>query len=116
MKMIINFALKALGLGKAVEALDGEDSKAYAAGVQQIMTGGATLLGGLSGYASEFVSAHGAADYLAIVQNWKHDTNAGLLIAGWALIQAGKAAIANRHATAKLHNAVEAKPETPPAP
>lgn len=98
---MVNLILRMFGFGKAVDALDGETSKAYAGALVQILSGGATALGGLAGLASEFVAAHGASAYIALVQGLGHDANAGMVAAGSGLVGMGIAAIGHRHAQAK---------------
>lgn len=110
MNAIVNFLMRRFGLGEAVDALDGEGSKAYAGAVGQILTGAATLLGGLAGIASEFIAAHGGAAYLAILQHLKTDPSAGAVLAGAALISSGWTAIGQRHALAKAANAADGTP------
>lgn len=104
--------MRIMGLGAAVDALDGETSKAYIGGVGMILSGGATLLGGAANLVMEIVPLHGGAAYVAFVQNLSHDANAALIMAGAGLIAKGLADIGQRHATAKLANFV-ASPSTP---
>lgn len=117
MNTVVNFVLRMLGFGKAVDALDGETSKAYIGGLGQILTGVATLAGGAAGIASQLLSAHGGGDYLAIAQGLTHNANAGLVLAGAGLISKGVADIGNRHAIAKASASAEAAaPAAAPAP
>lgn len=99
--MFINFLMRVFGFGKAVDALDGATSKAYAGGVGQILTGIATLAGGLAGLASQFVGATGGDAYLEIIKGITANPSAGLVLAGAGLVSKGIADIGNRHAIAK---------------
>lgn len=110
---MVNFVMRLMGLGSAVDALDGESSKAYAGAVGQILTGAAGLLGGLAGLVAEFVAAHGVDSYLEIIKNIKHDPSAGAVLAGAALISSGYTAIGQRHALAKATAPVSAPAPTP---
>lgn len=118
MNTIINGALRLFGFGKAVDALDGETSKAYIGGLGMILTGAATLLGGLAGIAAQVVAAHGGGDYIALVRDLPHNPSAGLVLAGAAAIGKGISAIGQRHAVAKLSNQLIAPigPQTPSDP
>lgn len=113
MNTIVNFLMRAFGLGKAVDALDGESSKAYMGGVGQILTGAATLLGGLAGIAGQLVGAHGGAEYVALAKGLAHDPSAGLVLGGAALISKGWADIGQRHALAKAVNDAKATEVVP---
>lgn len=104
MNSVINLLMRMLGLGKAVDALDGETSKAYIGGLGMILTGAGTLLAGAGNIASEVLPLHGAAAYLSFAQGLSHDPNTALLMAGAAAISKGLADIGNRHAIAKLVN------------
>jgi hypothetical protein len=115
MNTIVAFAMRIMGLGKAVDALDGEASKAYAGAVGQILSGLAAILGGLAGLVSQFAACHGGAEYLKFVQGLSQDPSAGAVLAGAALISMGWAAIGQRHALAKNAQAPAAAP-VPPAP
>lgn len=108
-----NVAVRMAGLGKAVDALDGQDSKTYAAGAEKILTGAAAVLAGLAGIAGQLVAAHGSADYWALAQGLLHNVSVGTITGGWALILSGKADIAQRHATAKLAEAAKVVPTVP---
>lgn len=103
---MINFALRLFGFGKAVDALDGETSKAYIGGLGLILTGGSTILGGAAALLAEVLPLHGADAYVHFAQAVPHDANIGLVIAGAALISKGIAEIGQRHATAVLSNDV----------
>ena len=96
-----NWLMRLVGLGEAVDALDGEKSKTYAGGVGLILAGAASILGGLAGIAGQIVAAHGGADYLALVKGIPHNASAGLILAGYAGIKQGLAVIGARHAIAK---------------
>ena len=115
MGTIVNLAMRMMGLGKAVDALDGETSKAYIGGVATILTGAATLLGGAANIVAEVLPLHGGAAYFDFARNLSHDPNAALVLAGAAAIGKGLADIGNRHATAKLANAVAAQAQAPTA-
>lgn len=110
MNKIVNFVLRLSGLGKAVDALNGETSKTYLGGAVMILTGAATLLGGLAGIAGQVVAAASGADYLALVQGIGHNASAGLVMAGAATIGKGVAVIGQRHAIAKAAPVAESKP------
>ncbi len=99
--MLVNLLMRVFGFGKAVDALDGQTSKAYAGGVGQILTGVATLAGGAAGLAQQFVAAQGADAYLDIIKGITANPSAGLVLAGAGLISKGIADIGNRHAIAK---------------
>lgn len=114
---MINFLLRAFGFGKAVDALDGETSKAYIGGLGLILSGAATTLGGSANLLAEILPLHGADAYLTFARQLSHDPNVAILTAGAALIAKGIEAIGQRHATAKLTNAIAATPDAPsPAP
>lgn len=124
MNALINFAMRMLGLGKVVDALDGETSKACIAGLGKILTGGAAVMTGSAHVTSLLFAAHGSADYLAIAQQLYHgDADTAAILGGVALILSGYQAIGQRHAVAKLANALDgamvsaaATPATPPPP
>ncbi len=104
---MINLLLRLLGFGKAVDALDGETSKAYIGGLGMILTGGASLLDGSSHVAAALLAAHGGADYFAIGKAlYQGDADTATIIAGFALISKGIAEIGQRHAAAKLSNTI----------
>lgn len=111
MNAIVNLVLRALGFGKAVDALDGETSKAYIGGLGMILSGAATLLGGAANIAAEVLPLKGGAAYIAFAQGISHDANAALLLAGVALISKGVGQIGQRHAIAKLANQAPAPAE-----
>lgn len=114
MNLIVTFVMKMMGLGKAVEALDGAPSKAYAAGVGKILTGLAGILGGLAMVCAAFVDAHGAGSYYALLQEAVKGPAGAAIGAGWLLILGGWGDIGQRHAIAKT--AIEAAaPEAPKA-
>lgn len=115
MNIVINFLMRAFGLGKAVEALDGETSKAYAGGVGQILAGAAGILGGLAGIAGQVVAAHGGPEYLSLVQGLAHNPSAAAVLAGAGFISAGLSAIGQRHALVKAQVAPVAPVEPPKA-
>jgi hypothetical protein len=114
MGTIANLIMRLVGLGKAVDALDGETSKAYIGGVGMMLSGAATLVGGLANLAGEIVPLHGGAAYFDFARNLSHDPNAALVLAGAGLISKGVAEIGQRHATAKLA-AQMPQPAAPPA-
>lgn len=115
MNFLVNLAMKWMGLQSAVDALDGETSKAYLGGVGLILGGLGSVCAGLAGIVAAVVPLQGGAAYLAYAQNLSHDTNAGLVLAGYAAIMKGYADIGNRHATAKLAQAVAVLPAAPVA-
>lgn len=96
-----NLIMRLLGLGKAIDALDGEKSKAYQGGVGMILAGAASVLGGLAGVVGNVIAAKGGPAYLALIQGIPHDSSVGLILAGYAGIKAGWAVIGQRHAVAK---------------
>lgn len=99
---MVNFILRLLGLGKAVDALDGGTSKAYLGGLGMILSGGATLLGGIAKIVMAIVPLHGIGQYIEFAQSLPNDPNAALVLAGVALISKGIADIGQRHAVAKI--------------
>lgn len=101
MNAIVNLVLRLTGLGKAVDALNGETSKTYQGGALLILTGAATLLGGVAGILSQVLASSTGADYLALAQGLPHNASAGLIVAGAGTIGKGIAVIGQRHATAK---------------
>ena len=114
---MVNLIMRMLGLGSAVDALDGATSKAYIGGVGMILTGAASVLGGAANIVSEVLPLHGAAAYFDFARGISHDPSLAVIAAGVALISKGVAEIGQRHATAKLSNAVAAQAQTPvPAP
>lgn len=120
MNKVLGLVMRMMGLGKAVDALDGQASKAYIGGVGQILTGVATLLGGAANVLGAVVKLQGMDQYIAYAQSLSHDPNAALVVAGMALISKGLADIGNRHALAKAAAtdpaaAVPGAPATPPA-
>lgn len=116
MNVIANFLLRALGFGKAVDALDGETSKAYLGGLGLILSGAASTLAGAANLVLEVVPLKGAGAYIAFAQSLSHDPNTALVLAGAAMVSKGIAEIGQRHATAKLANAVAAQAEGPGDP
>ncbi len=116
MNFIQNFVLRALGLGKAVDALDGETSKAYLGGVGLILTGLASLAGGVAHVATAIVAAHGGPEYLAIGRAlYAGNADTALLLAGLGMVSKGWAEIGQRHALAKSDAAAAVPPAQPPA-
>jgi hypothetical protein len=116
MNTIVNLVMRIAGFGKAVEALDGETSKTYAAGVGQILTGAAGILGGLGMYATQFIGAKGGAEYLGIVQGALHNPATAAIGFGWSEILKGRATIAQRHALAKAVSESKDAPVESPKP
>ena len=106
MNGLVNLLLKVMGFGKAVEALDGESSKAYIGALGLILSGAATLLTGLANVVGEVVPLQGGAEYIKFLSNLSHDANAAIVLAGVAAISKGVADIGNRHAVAKLQNSL----------
>jgi hypothetical protein len=111
MDKIVNFVIRAVGLGKAVDALNGETSKTYQGAAILILTGAATLLGGIAGVVGQIAAAATGADYLALAQGLAHNSSAGLIMAGAGTIGKGIAIIGQRHALAK---AVASEPVVAP--
>lgn len=115
--MIENFVMRLFGLGKAIDALDGETSKSYLGGAGLILAGLGSIAAGAAGVVGELVAAHGGPAYLALLKNLPHDASAGLVLGGYASIKAGIAAIGLRHAMAKAAAAAPAAaPVAAPAP
>jgi hypothetical protein len=114
MNTIINAAMRVLGLGKAVDAIGGETSKAYLGGLGQILTGGASVLLAVANIVLQLQGAHGAGDLVSVGQALLHGDPRVLAIgAGIGLISKGLADIGNRHATAEVANAIAAQPIAP---
>ncbi len=106
MNVILNGFLRIIGFGKAVDALDGETSKAYLGGAVKILTGAGSLLLAGANIATQVAGAHGSADYLAIGRAiFAGNAETAMLAAGAGLIGAGIQAIGQRHALAKAVNA-----------
>lgn len=99
MNTIVGVVLRMLGAGNAIDALDGEPSKAYAAGVNKMIGGAVTVLGGVSGLLYKFINTRGAAKYIAIAQDSKVEF--GAIALGWHMAWDGWADIGHRHALAK---------------
>lgn len=100
---MLNIVMRLMGLGKAVDALDGETSKAYLGGVGEILSGAASLLTGSAHIVVALAAAHGVDAYLDIGKSLFHgNADTALVLAGAALVSKGLADIGNRHATAKL--------------
>lgn len=106
MNLLLNGFLRLIGFGKAVDALDGETSKAYLGGAVKILGGLSSVVLGLANIGADLVSAKGSAAYFAIGQslfNGNPDTAAiGL---GVIAIGAGISSIGQRHAVAKAAKA-----------
>lgn len=105
MKFLLPFAMRALGLGKALDAVNGQTSKAYIGGVGQILSGIAAIVGGSANLVMSLLPLHGAAEYLAFAKGLSQDTNAAVILGGVALLSKGIADIGQRHALAKAVNA-----------
>ncbi len=101
MGRIANLILRVLGLGSAVDALNGQTSKAYLGGLGLMLSGGATLLGGLANLALEAQKITDLGGWIAFAKHMTNDPNAALVLAGAALISKGLADIGQRHALAK---------------
>lgn len=112
-----NMLLRLFGFGKAVDALDGETSKAYMGGLGLILTGIAGVLGGVAGIVGEVVAAHGGAAYITLATGLTHNPSAAVVLAGAASISKGVAVIGQRHALARVEaaQAVSAVPPVTPA-
>lgn len=109
MNQIVNLVLRLTGLGKAVDALNGETSKTYLGGAVLILTGAATLLGGVAGIVGQVAAASTGAEYLSLAKGLTENASAGLILAGAGAIGKGISAIGQRHALAKAV-AAEVKP------
>ena len=108
MQILLNGFLRAIGFGKAVDALDGESSKAYLGGTVKILSGVGSIVLGLANIAGELYAAQGGAAYLSIAKAvFSGNAETALLMGGAAAIGAGISAIGQRHAIAKA--AAEAK-------
>ena len=113
---MVNLIMRMLGLGSAVDALDGETSKAYLGAVGLLLSGAASVLGGAANIIMELVPLHGAAAYLTFAEGLKHDPSSAMVLAGIALISKGLGDIGQRHALANLHNTVNAQAQPPVNP
>ena len=112
MNIILNSFLRLIGFGKAVDALDGETSKAYLGGAVKILGGIGSIVLGLSNIGLELAAAKGGAAYLAIGKAlFSGNAETAMLVGGVAAIGAGIATIGQRHAIAK---AVAANAATKP--
>lgn len=107
MNTLVNFVMRVAGFGKAVEALDGETSKTYAAGAGEMLTGAVGILTGAGMFLAQFVAAKGGAEYLAIAQGALHNPATAAIGLGWTTFLKGRATIAQRHALVK---AVQGEP------
>lgn len=105
MKSIVNFAMRCFGLGKAVDALDGETSKAYTGGIGNVLLGASGVLGGLAGMAVQLVGMKGGASYLEFGQNLGHNPATLAVLMGAKTFMEGWTAIGQRHAIAKAEAA-----------
>lgn len=102
MNTLLNGFLRIIGFGKAVDALDGETSKAYLGGAVKILGGVGSVALGLANIGVELASAQGAAAYIAIGKAvFAGNAETALLMGGFAAIGAGISAIGQRHALAK---------------
>lgn len=116
MGTLANVIMRAIGLGKAVDALDGETSKAYIAGVMAMLGGAVSISTALIHILNLVFQAHGGAAYYDIfkaIQAGNADTV--LLGAGYLAIAKGYADIGHRHALAEIANA-QGDPAPAPAP
>lgn len=111
MNTLLNGFLRLIGFGKAVDALDGETSKAYLGGAIKILSGAGSVLLAAANIAVQVAAGHGGADYLAVAKGvFNGNAETAMLTGGVALIGAGIAAIGQRHAIAKA-----AVPDVPPS-
>lgn len=103
MNIITNLIVRLAGGSKAIEVLNGEQSKTYAAASGKILTGMAGILGGLAMLATGFIEAKDASGYLMLLKGLVSPANpiTAAVIGGWYLILDGKANIGQRAATAK---------------
>lgn len=114
MNAMINFAMRMLGLGKVVDALDGETSKTCIAAVGKILAGGISVMTGSAHVTALILAAHGGAEYFQIGKQLYHgDADTAMIAGGILAIMGGYADIGNRHATAKLANALDAQASGP---
>ncbi len=111
MDTLLNGFLRVIGFGKAVDALDGEASKAYLGGAIKILAGIGSIVLGLGNIGLEVAGAHGGAAYLAIGQGLFHgNAETALLVGGVAAIGSGISVIGQRHAVAKAATAAASVP------
>ena len=110
MNFLMNIGLKALGLQSALDAVNGETSKAYLGGLGLILGGLGSILAGAAGIVQGLLPLHTGAEYLAFAQGIEHNASAGLILAGWVSVSKGYSAIGQRHALAKLQNAATGVP------
>jgi len=101
MNFVTNLIVRFAGGAKAIEVLNGRQSKTYAAASGKILTGVAGILSGLAMLATSFIEAKDAAGYLSLIQGLAQPTNpiTAALIGGWYLVLDGKANIGQRAAT-----------------
>ena len=98
---MINLILRLIGFGKAVDALNGETSKAYLGGLVKILSGAGSVAAALANIVGVLHASHSGADILSLGQSLVHgDANTALLVGGAGLIGAGISAIGQRHALA----------------
>jgi len=100
MGFLVNTAAKVFGLDSWVVKMAG--SKAYLGAASLILTGIGTSCTGLVGLIGEVMPCNDFACYVNFARGLGSDANAGLLLAGWAMVSKGLADIGNRHATEKL--------------
>ena len=106
MNTLLNGFLRVIGFGKAVDALDGETSKAYLGGAVKVLGGLGSIFLGVANVGVELAAAHGGAEYLAIGKAlFSGNAETALILGGVAAIGAGVSAIGQRHALAKAVNA-----------
>ena len=116
MNSLVNIVMRAVGLGKAVDALDGEASKAYVGGLGTMLAGAAGVLAALANLLGEVLPLHGGAEYLKFVQGLSHNPNMAAILLGVAAVSKGLADIGNRHAVAKLADSQKTTAPPPPQP
>lgn len=102
MNFVTNLIVKLAGGAKAVEVLNGQQSKTYAAASGKILMGAAGILGGLAMLATGFIEAKDAAGYLNLIKDLASPANptTAAVLAGWYLILDGKGDIGQRKALA----------------
>lgn len=111
MGSLANVLMRIMGMGKAVDALDGATSKAYIGGVGLILTGLVSLLTGSAHVLSQVFAAHGGAAYFDILKSlYAGDADTALFIAGAAAVSKGIAEIGARHALAKAQSDANSVP------
>ena len=112
--MIVNGVMRVFGLGKAVDALNGESSKAYLGGVIKILGGVSSIALGVAGVAAQVAACSAGACYANVGQGlFQGNAQTAMILGGVGMIGAGVAAIGQRHALAKA--VASGAPAEPPA-